>query len=263
MRTRLALAALGAFILVAPNGTASASTPTLTDDQKTAVESVVRELLTQKEPEIILQAAQTLQKREASAQADKSVADVAKNATKLFNDPTSPVGGNLKGDVTMVEFFDYRCGYCKAVHPEILKALDADKNIRFVYKEFPIFGPDSVATSKLALASVRQDKYPLFHNALMAAKGHLTEEEVLKVAKAVGLDVAKLQKDAKDPAIAKAVEANQDLATTLGLHGTPAFIIGDKVYPGGLGASQIQAAVAEARRDAPAKRASENVPAQS
>ena len=181
--------------------------------------------------------------------AEKSQHAVADNHDKLFNDANAPVGGNAKGDVTVVEFFDYQCGYCKQTQEFILKLLDADKNVKIIFKEFPILGPNSVQAAKAALASVRQDKYIKFHNALLATKDHLTDDVIAKVAKDAGLDVEKMKKDMADPVIEAIVKANQDLGSEIGARGTPTFVIGDQVYPGALPYDQLKKTIDDARKN--------------
>lgn len=242
---------LSAFALLPSMAMAAdASSSALTDAQKTAVEAVVRELLLKKEPELIVKAAQEVQKRMETESAAKGQEAILKNRDKLLKDPNAPVGGNPKGDVTVVEFFDYQCGYCKMAQENVLKLLNDDKNVRILYKEYPILGPVSTFAAKAALASVEQGKYIKFHEALMSVKDRLTEESVLSTAKSVGLDVEKLKKTMESEKIEKIIKDNQDLAAEIGARGTPAFIIGDKLYPGVLSVEQMKETIAEARKSA-------------
>ncbi len=140
----------------------------------------------------------------------------------------SPVVGNKNANVTLVEFFDYQCVHCRHMAPIIAQLKKQDPKLRIVYKEFPIFGQDSVFSSAAALASRHQGKYEAFHNALLSSPKKLDEKEVLSLAKQVGLNVVQLQKDMKSPAVMSEIKANQALAQTLGIVGTPSFIIGDK-----------------------------------
>lgn len=225
----------------------------LTDAQKAAVEEVVRDLLTKKEPEILMQAFRTMQVKEEKAQFEKSSEAIKKSANDLFNNPDSPVGGNPKGDVTIVEFFDYSCGYCKMAQASVEKFIGEDKNVRLIYKEYPILGQASVDASKAALASVAQGKYVAFHNALMKAKDKLSMETILKLAKETGLDADKLKKDMEAEKIGKIIEANHEMAASMGVRGTPGFIIGNKLYPGALNEEGLKKIVAEVRADAAKK----------
>lgn len=223
-------------------------TAALNEAQKAAVENVVRELLLKKEPELIVKAAQEMQARVEKQQASKSSENISTNRSKLYNDPTSVVGGNPKGDVTVVEFFDYQCGYCKMVQPTIEKLLEADKNVRVVYKELPILGPVSHFASKAALASVAQGKYIAFHNALMTKKERFSEDSILSIAQEVGLNVEKLKADMQDAKIEKTLKDNIALAGEIGANGTPAFVIGDRLYPGAMQADQMIELVSEQRK---------------
>ncbi len=225
----------------------------LTDAQKAEVEAVVRELLTKKEPEIIIKAAEIVQGKIEKETAQKGAAEIAKNIKRLESDPLTPVGGNPKGDVTVVQFFDYSCGYCKMAQGHLQKLLDEDKNVRLVYKEFAILGPASQKAAEMALASVEQGKYIPFHTALMEAKKRLSEEEIYKIAESVGLNVEKLKKDAQASKVKESLADNLALADSIGVRGTPSFIIGGKLYPGALSIEQLKQAVAAARKPADKK----------
>jgi len=221
----------------------------LTDAQKKEVESIVRELLTKKEPEIIIKAAQLIQEKGEANAAAKGQEAVSKNKDKIFNDANAPVTGNPKGDITIVEFFDYSCGYCKMAQEHVSKLLAEDKNIRFVYKELPILGPKSQLAAQAALASVAQGKYTKFHEALMGAKEALSEESIMTIAKATGLDTDKLKKDMGNEKIQAMIKDNVELAGEIGAHGTPTFVIGEKVYGGAVPYEQMKEAVATARKN--------------
>lgn len=227
--------------------TASSAASVFNDAQKSAIEDVVRDYLTSKHPEVLMEAMKELQKRDQATAETKSKEAIANFKDKIFNDPNTPVGGNPKGDVVMVEFFDYQCGYCKMTEPAILKVLQEDKNVKFLYKDFPILGPMSVTAAKASLASVRQNKYVKFHDALIGKKDHLSEDMIYQTAKDVGMDVEKLKKDMADDSIGKLVDANLKLGGDIGVRGTPMFIIGSQVYPGALQYEQMKKAVDDAR----------------
>jgi protein-disulfide isomerase len=238
--------------VAAPAATAPApaAAPVFTDAQKAAIEDVVRNLLIKKDPEIIVKSIQEMQARQTAEASVKSKEALTGNRDKIFNDPNAPVGGNLKGTVTVVEFYDYQCGYCKSMQDSVDKLLKEDKNVKFVYKEFPILGDNSVKAAKAALAGVRQGKFPQLHEALMASKEHLTDDVIFKIAKGLGVDLEKLKKDMADEAIEKMVKANQELGSEIGAHGTPSFVIGDQVYPGAMSYDQLKQTVDEARKNA-------------
>lgn len=231
----------------------AADTPRpISDSEKEAIQKIVKEYIVNEHPEIIIDALKEMKKRDEIATTAKMKETIATKKKELFEDAATPAAGNPKGDVTIVEFFDYQCGYCKMVEESVEKLLKEDKNIRFVYKEFPVLGPMSLQAARAATASLKQDKgkYVAFHNALMKKQGHFAkDEDILAVAKTVGLDVEKLKKDMQDEAVTKQVQASLDLGTEIGARGTPMFIIGDEVYPGAMDLSQMKETVEKARKN--------------
>jgi protein-disulfide isomerase len=169
------------------------------------------------------------------------------NADAIFRSPHDYVAGNPKGDVTMVEFFDYNCGWCKKGLPEVVNLIEQDKNLRVVLKEFPIFGVDSEYAAMAAIAAKKQGKYWDLHNALLAHEGKVTKEAVDEIAAAKGIDMARLKKDMDDPEVAKVITGNQALAQSLAINGTPAFIIDTHVTPGYLPAAELMTAIEAVR----------------
>jgi protein-disulfide isomerase len=208
---------------------------------------VVREYLLQ-HPEVLVEAIQKLEAKEEAERNDQAKSAVASKKTELFADATAPVGGNKAGDVTIVEFFDYNCPYCKTVAPALKKAIEADGKVRLVYKEFPILSPESEVAAKFALAANLQGKYVPFHDALLARKGKADEAGAVEVAKSVGLDLAKLKTDMAKPEIADAIKKNRMLARELNMRGTPAFVIGNEVVGGAVDLEEFQAKIADARK---------------
>jgi protein-disulfide isomerase len=211
-------------------------------------EQRVREYLL-KNPEVIMEALQILQERQRAAEAENLKRTIAERGEEILNDPAAPVGGNPSGDVTVVEFFDYNCPYCRRVAPTVVELGQADPDLRLVYKEFPILGPGSQFAARAALASRRQGKYGPFHNALMQATEQVTEETVMAIARDVGLDTEQLTADMRDPAIQDAIGRNLQLANALGITGTPSFIIGEEVVPGAVDLSTLQSLITRARRE--------------
>jgi protein-disulfide isomerase len=209
------------------------------------VEKIVRDYLL-REPEIIYQALQELQRREAEATAARQRAAIAANETQLLDAAHTPVGGNPDGDVTLVEFFDYRCAYCRRVVPSMQALLDEDPDLRIVFKDLPVLGPDSVRAARAALASRKQGGYVPFHFALMTADD-LSIEGIRAVAAAVGLDADRLEADMASPEVNAAIEANYALANELGIEGTPAFVIGDQLIPGAVDKARLEQLILEAR----------------
>lgn len=158
-----------------------------------------------------------------------------------------PLGGNPAGDVTLVEFFDYNCPYCRRVGKIMNAAERADPRLRIVYKEFPILGPNSLFAAKAALAAHKQEKYVDFHQALMADQGAANEQSVLKLAAEIGLDVERLKSDMKDPAIQSAIDRNLALARALHINGTPGFVIGEKILRGATDLKTLQGLIRRSR----------------
>ena len=217
----------------------------ISPELRRAFEGVVRDYLL-KNPAVIREAMQVLQAREeAEKQAAASLA-MKQYRSELLQNANSPVGGNPKGDITIVEFFDYNCGYCKRVVPTVAAVLRNDPNVRVVYKEFAILGPQSVVAARAALAAKRQGKYHEFHVALMSAE-RADENSVAATARALGLDYAQLVKDMGDPAIEEQLERNYRLATAIGINGTPAFVIGDRLVPGAVDEAAMMEIIATER----------------
>ena len=209
------------------------------------VEKIVREYLL-REPEIVYQALEELQRRQAAAEAERQQAAISDNQRELLNDPTSPVGGNPDGEVTLVEFFDYRCAYCRRVVSSMRALLDEDRELRVVFKELPVLGPDSERAARAALASRRQGGYVPFHFALMAADD-LSLPGIRAAAEAVGLDADRLEADMAAPEVNAAIQANYALANELGIEGTPAFVIGTQLIPGAVDKARLEELIREQR----------------
>ncbi len=198
-------------------------------------------------PEVIVQSMQGLEARQREAEATEAQAVLSARTDDVFRDPDSPVGGNPDGNVTMVEFFDYNCPYCRQVAPVMLEAEAGDAQLRIVYKEFPILGPGSVFAAKAALAAHRQGKYAVFHQALMQIKGKAGEATVLQAAAEFGLDVDRLKKDMDDPKVQAAIDRNVALARYLRINGTPGFVIGDQIQRGATDLATMKTLIAKAR----------------
>jgi len=219
----------------------------LTDAQKAAVKELVREYILE-HPEIINEAIEVLDARAAKGKDDQRKAVISSRRQELYNPAEGTIIGNPKGDVTVVEFFDYNCGYCKSMHQTLKDFLKQDTKVRVVLKEYPILGPASLTASKAALASRKQGKYAPFHVALLDHKGALTDASVMEIAGKVGLDVAQLQNDMKDNALTDILVKNHNLAAELGIDGTPSLIIGDAFIPGAIAKEKLVELVATARK---------------
>ena len=198
-------------------------------------------------PDVIIEAARRFEQHQRAA--DESDATTALNARseEIVRDRDSPVGGNPNGDVSVVEFFDYNCPYCRQVTPIMAEAETADTKLRVVYKEFPILGPNSTYSAKAALAIHWQGKYLAFHTEMMLDRGVANEAKVLQIATKIGVDVERMKSDMNDPAIAAMIERNIALAQALRVNGTPAFVIGDQIVRGAIDLNTLQVVIQEAR----------------
>jgi protein-disulfide isomerase len=181
------------------------------------------------------------------AQADDPAAVIVARRDEIYNDPDSPLGGNPAGDVTIVEFFDYNCPYCRQVASVLVELQRSDPNLRFVYKEFPILGPDSDLAARAALAARRQGKYLEFHNAMMMSRFVANHASVMQVAEIAGLDVERLKADMEDPGLEGILARNLALARALRIDATPSFVIADQVYAGVAKLAGFQQAIAAER----------------
>ncbi len=209
---------------------------------RAAIEAIVRDYLLA-HPEILPEAMSKLQARETAKA-------IAANRPAIFTPFAKAWEGAADADVTIVQFFDYDCGYCRRSLPDIERLLREDKRLRIVYREFPVLGPGSEAAAKVSLAAARGGNYPAFHRAMYAAK-ELTQAEIDRIAARFGV------KPAEDAAIAREIEANRGLARPLNLTGTPSWVIGDQVLSGAVGYDALKAAIAAARETQP-PRASAN-----
>jgi protein-disulfide isomerase len=219
----------------------------LTPAQRGAIEQLIRDTIAN-HPEIVIDALRDAQqKSDAEAQAKVRQAIVTERDA-LLHDPSSPEGGNPHGDATIVEFFDYRCPYCKEVEPSLETLLKEDGKLRIVYKEFPILGPASLYAAHVALAARAEGKYDTFHRAMMAVKGTIDDDVVRRTAESVGIDVKKLTTAIDGEQVEHIVKDNYALAQMLQIDGTPAFIVGDTLLPGVADIDTLRKAVADLRQ---------------
>ena len=242
---RIFLLALAGAMAGAPVGRAADDLPLA---QREAIEGIIHDYLMHN-PDVLIEALRGAEDR-LNREADAKAATVLNDRrSEIFDDPATPVGGNPRGDVTIVEFFDYRCPYCKQVLPSLQTLLKEDQKLRFVYKEMPVLGPQSVTAAHAALAAQQQGKYEAFHNAMMATKGQITDDTVYKVAGSVGLDVGRLKQDMSTPEVEKSLKANLALADALNIRGTPGFIVGKHIVPGAVDLDSLRNMVADARKE--------------
>jgi protein-disulfide isomerase len=253
MRLPVLAAALSfAFAALSP-AFAEGDKPPLAPDQEKRVRELVKEYILAN-PEIIMEAVQILRRRQEEAQKKATEEALKTRRAELQGATDLPVDGNVKGDVTVVEFMDYRCGYCKGMKPTIDEVIRADGKIRLVIKEFPVLGPASRTASMAAIAAHKQGKYLAYHNALMAYPNNLTDEVIFALARQVGIDVVKLKADMAAPEVQALIEKTHKLATDLGINGTPSFIIGDQLIPGAVSADEFKKKIAEAREACAARK---------
>lgn len=198
-------------------------------------------------PEVIAEALNRLQAKQDEQDAAAAKAMLKAHSADVFQDPDSPVGGNPNGNVTLVEFFDYNCPYCRAMAPVMEKAEAADPQLRIVYKEFPILNAGSIFAAKAALAANKQGKYVAFHRALYQVRGQVEKAKVLEVAGTVGLDIARMKADMQDAAIERMLDKNNKLGQALHITGTPGFVIGDEVRTGATDLNGLQALISKGR----------------
>jgi protein-disulfide isomerase len=241
------LAAAGACVLI---GFAPALADEFSGNQRGEIERIVREYLVS-HPEVLQEAMVELEKRQSAAEAAKHQAAVKDNAQELFSSPHQVVLGNPQGNVTMVEFFDYNCGYCKRAMGDMLTLLKTDPNLKVVLKEFPVLGPGSLEAAKVAVAVRMQDrsgkKYLDFHTKLLGGRGQADQAHALEAAKEAGLDMTRIEKDMKSPEVDTNLKENFRLADALGLSGTPSYVVGKDVVVGAVGLDALKEKINTAR----------------
>lgn len=201
-------------------------------------------------PEIVAQAMSILRERDADQQASALRTTLQRLRPELDEDENAPILGNVEGDVTLIEFFDYNCPYCKSVAPDILSLIEEDRSIRLVYREWPILGEDSLFAARAALAAREQGLYEELHWALMSLR-RATKQTVLIAAEEVGLNIERLQRDMTSDKIAQHVERSMQLAREIGLSGTPSFVLGDRVIPGAISLEEMRDLLHQYRAERP------------
>ncbi|MCS6303238.1 MAG: DsbA family protein [Nitrospira sp.] len=237
------LAILGMFLSGCSTTATEPKSPSVSSQEPSdaAIERYIRT-----HPEVIEQSLQgLLAKREAELKERHKAALVAKQQ-ELLHDPASPVSGNPKGEITLVEFYDYRCGFCKRAASAVTELQKVDQRVRVVYKDFPILGEPSELAAKAALASQAQGKHQAFHEALLASHADMTKEAILKIAVKVGLNAKRLETDMANPKWQAVIAKNRALAHELGISGTPGFIVGNELVAGWLDLNGLKDLIARA-----------------
>jgi protein-disulfide isomerase len=226
-------------------GISRARAQEFTDTQRAEIVKIVRDALKQ-DPSILREAVVALQADDGERDKIASRAAVAAARDNLIT-PNDPIGGNPHGNVTIVEFFDVRCPYCRKLEPEMTELLAGDRDVRLVYKDLPILGPASVIGTKALLAAQKQNAYEKLRDVVMRMPPDITRAGIETEAKKLGLDTPRLLHDMDDPSIQQQIDANLHLAQRLNIQGTPAMIVGDEMLPGAVDAGELKQAVAEAR----------------
>jgi protein-disulfide isomerase len=200
-------------------------------DQKQQIQAIIKDYLIAN-PEVILEVQAALEEKMEKDQAAKLKLAIADNAAEIYRAPGASVAGNADGDITVVEFFDYNCGYCKRGLTDVVKLVASDPKVRVVFKELPILSKGSEEAARVALAAKKQGKYWEVHRAMLEAKGHMNEAAALRIAETLGLDMEKLKADVASPEVAAEVAKSEALAKKMGVNGTPHFLVGDRAIPG-------------------------------
>lgn len=248
--TRLVSAAALAFGLAA-SPAMSFDIGAMNEDERAMFRDEIRGYLLEN-PEVLMEAIGVLEQRQADQAEANDTAMIAANADSIYDDGYSHIAGNPDGDVTLVEFVDYRCGYCRKAFPEINALLESDGNIRLIYKEFPILGQESVTSSRFAIATKLahgDEAYGEMHDALMALRANATEEVLARMADDMGYDSQEILAKMDDPEVNRQIEENHLLAQRLEISGTPTFVLGDQMIRGYVPLEAMQAMVADLREE--------------
>lgn len=225
---------------------AAANLP-FSEDQRGAMEDFVRNFILEN-PEVLMESVNRYRQKQEAAQ-DEDLLKVLEQESDFVYKGGHPEAGNPKGDVTVVEFFDYNCGYCKRAHGAIAEVMEKDKNVRFIFLEFPILSPQSRVAAEWSLAAAKQGKYWEFHNELMTSPAPKDEENLSKLAKTVGLDVEKLKKDAASEEVKVRLDKVKALAGKLNISGTPGFIVNKEIVRGYVPYDGFKTIIEDARKN--------------
>ncbi len=221
-----------------------------TPEQRGEIEKIIREYL-MRNPELLQEVIGEMDKKQADAAAEKMRAAVAEHRETIFNSKRHVILGNPRGDVTMVEFFDYNCGYCKRAMADMLDLMKTDPKLKVVLKEFPVLSEGSVEAAHVAVAVRMQDpsgkKYLDFHQKLLGGRGAADKARAMAAAKEAGLDMAKLEKDLTSQEVRATLEENMKLAEAMGMNGTPSYVIGKQIVIGAVGLENLKEKIGIAR----------------
>jgi protein-disulfide isomerase len=248
---RLLIRSTAAALLIAVVAAAPARAQSFSDSQRGEIERIVKEYLVA-HPEVLQEVIAELEKRQNAAESEKQSAGIRQHKEVLFNSTHQVTLGNPQGDITMVEFFDYNCGYCKRALSDMMQLIKTDPNLKVVLKEYPVLGPGSLEAAQVAVAVRMQDKtgkkYLDFHQRLLGARGPADKAHALAAAKDAGFDVARIEKDLASDEVRETLRENMKVADAIGLNGTPSYIIGSNVVIGAQGYDVLKEKVDAARR---------------
>lgn len=236
---------MGVCTLAMLGASSAADAKEITDAQKAEIEVIIKDYI-MNNPQTLLDAVEKY-RMEQEKMMEKNAKDSLAEYKDYFKRDDLPMAGNPNGDVTIVEFFDYNCGYCRKAFEDVVKIIEADSNVRVVFVEMPILSPSSKTMAQIALAAHMQGKYFEMHTALMDHRGNQSNEAFMKLAENIGLDMEKLKADMQSDIITANIGKSADMGRALGIRGTPGFIIGDEIYPGYIGLESMKKAVADAR----------------
>lgn len=234
-------------------GMVASSLPALAGDslspaRKEEIRTVLKEYL-HEHPEVVVEALQASQRKQEAQLRERQKLSLSALKERLESDPDSPVWGNPKGNVTLVDFSDYNCPFCKRMYPTVEEIVAKDGNVRVVVKELPILGPESLISARYALAAKKQGKYAELRNALMTLPGRPDEKTVQDTARRLKIDVEQLKRDISAPEIDRELRKNQELAESLGISGTPAFVVGSSLIGGAVGRDVLETHIVAARKE--------------
>lgn len=251
MKRYLRPLAVALTVLAAGVSTASVALAQFSTDQRSEIEKIIREYLL-RNPEILQEVIQEMEKRQAQADAEKYRSAIKEHAQALFNSPRQVVLGNPQGDVTMVEFFDYNCGFCRKALADKLELVKADPKLRLVLKEFPVLGEGSTQAAQVAVSVRLQDKtggkkYLEFHQKMFASRGQVDKTRALAVVREIGLDAARAEREMTSDEVRQTLEEDFKLAEALGINGTPTYVFDGQVVVGAVGVEKLREAINTAR----------------
>ncbi|MEQ9257898.1 MAG: DsbA family protein [Roseovarius sp.] len=246
-----ALALAGTAATFAPAPATALDLASMSEAERQIFREEVRAYLLEN-PEVIMEAVAVLEQREAQAEAEADVAAIRENAEAIFNDGYSWVGGNPEGDITLVEFMDYRCGYCRRAAPEVTDFITFDGNVKLIVKEFPILGEQSVLSSRFAIATKQiagDEAYESVHDALIAYTSEITQDSLARLGQSLDLDTDAIIAHMDSPEVSAVIAANHQLAQKLGISGTPSFVMENRMLRGYLPREEMEALAEEIRAE--------------